>query len=90
MEYCELIHFVDYQLDSQVYDVSSFMDEHPGGDEVLLATTGKSAQTCANYSSSKHTDVRRAQVKVSTVSAFYRKRCNRRLRGNWAQQRSSS
>ena len=25
----------------QVYDVTPFMDEHPGGDEVLLAATGK-------------------------------------------------
>jgi len=24
----------------QVYDVTPFMDEHPGGDEVLLAATG--------------------------------------------------
>ena len=25
----------------QVYDVTPFMDDHPGGDEVLLAATGK-------------------------------------------------
>jgi len=25
----------------QVYDVSSYMDEHPGGDDVLLAVAGK-------------------------------------------------
>lgn len=24
----------------QVYDISTFMDEHPGGDNVLLAVTG--------------------------------------------------
>lgn len=24
----------------QVYDVTAFMDDHPGGDEVLLAATG--------------------------------------------------
>lgn len=24
----------------QVYDVTSYMDEHPGGDDVLLAVTG--------------------------------------------------
>ncbi|CAH2057719.1 unnamed protein product [Thlaspi arvense] len=27
----------------QVYDISTFMDEHPGGDNVLLAVTGKDA-----------------------------------------------
>ncbi|XP_038977691.1 cytochrome b5-like [Phoenix dactylifera] len=27
----------------QVFDVTPFMDEHPGGDEVLLAVTGKDA-----------------------------------------------
>ncbi|KAH9780280.1 cytochrome b5 isoform E [Citrus sinensis] len=27
----------------QVYDVSSFMDDHPGGDEVLISATGKDA-----------------------------------------------
>jgi cytochrome b involved in lipid metabolism len=24
----------------QVYDVGSYLDEHPGGDDVILATTG--------------------------------------------------
>lgn len=27
----------------KVYDVTAFMEEHPGGDEVLLACTGKDA-----------------------------------------------
>ncbi|XP_050235976.1 cytochrome b5 [Mercurialis annua] len=30
-------------IDGKVYDVSSYLDEHPGGDDVVLATTGKDA-----------------------------------------------
>ncbi|KAI4387535.1 hypothetical protein MLD38_005361 [Melastoma candidum] len=30
-------------VDGKVYDVSSYLDEHPGGDDVILETTGKDA-----------------------------------------------
>ncbi|KAF8389912.1 hypothetical protein HHK36_024431 [Tetracentron sinense] len=30
-------------IDGKVYDVTTYLDEHPGGDDVLLAATGKDA-----------------------------------------------
>ncbi|CAI9096438.1 OLC1v1032591C1 [Oldenlandia corymbosa var. corymbosa] len=30
-------------IDGKVYDVSAYLDEHPGGDDVLLTATGKDA-----------------------------------------------
>lgn len=30
-------------IDGKVYDVTTYLDEHPGGDGVILATTGKDA-----------------------------------------------
>ncbi|KAK9090106.1 hypothetical protein Sjap_023283 [Stephania japonica] len=30
-------------VDGKVYDVTDYLDEHPGGDEVLLKATGKDA-----------------------------------------------
>ncbi|PON97226.1 Nitrate reductase NADH dependent [Trema orientale] len=30
-------------IDGKVYDLSSYLDEHPGGDDVVLAATGKDA-----------------------------------------------
>ncbi|KAH7288495.1 hypothetical protein KP509_31G028300 [Ceratopteris richardii] len=30
-------------ISGKVYDVTKFLDEHPGGDEVLLSATGKDA-----------------------------------------------
>ncbi|XP_039054764.1 cytochrome b5-like [Hibiscus syriacus] len=30
-------------IDDKVYDVTSYLDEHPGGDDVVLVATGKDA-----------------------------------------------
>ncbi|VAI47563.1 unnamed protein product [Triticum turgidum subsp. durum] len=41
-------------ISGKVYDVTPFMEEHPGGDEVLLACTGKDAT--ADFEDIGHSD----------------------------------
>ncbi|KAK3158602.1 hypothetical protein QOZ80_2AG0139250 [Eleusine coracana subsp. coracana] len=41
-------------ISGKVYDVTPFMEEHPGGDDVLLASTGKDATT--DYEDIGHSD----------------------------------
>lgn len=41
--FLSIYHLILFNFTFQVYDVTPFMDEHPGGDEVLLAVTGKDA-----------------------------------------------
>ncbi|KAL9411232.1 hypothetical protein AB3S75_044927 [Citrus x aurantiifolia] len=36
-------HDSDDLEDSEVYEVTKFLEDHPGGDEVLLSVTGKDA-----------------------------------------------
>ncbi|KAH6804088.1 cytochrome B5 isoform E [Perilla frutescens var. frutescens] len=41
-------------VNGKVYDVTPFMEEHPGGDEVILSSTGKDATT--DYEEVGHSD----------------------------------
>ncbi|CAO2821367.1 unnamed protein product [Amaranthus hypochondriacus] len=60
-------------ISGKVYDVTPFMDEHPGGDEVLLSATGKDATN--DFEDVGHSDSARemmdkyyiGEVDVSTV-----------------------
>ncbi|KAL9240119.1 hypothetical protein vseg_014376 [Gypsophila vaccaria] len=45
-------------IHSKVYDVTKFLEEHPGGDEVLLASTGKDASD--DFEDTGHSDSAKA------------------------------
>lgn len=55
----------------QVYDVTPFMDDHPGGDEVLLSATGK-----YNLSNAPIIVIKLSKVGLLKLFAHYRERCN--------------
>ena len=38
----------NYNVLEQVYDVTKFLEDHPGGDEVLLSATGMNTYTKQN------------------------------------------
>ncbi|XP_006648885.1 cytochrome b5-like [Oryza brachyantha] len=60
-------------IGGKVYDVSPFMEEHPGGDEVLLACTGKDAT--ADFNDIGHTATAKelmAQYVIGEVDASTR------------------
>ncbi|KAL6911710.1 hypothetical protein ACP4OV_000515 [Aristida adscensionis] len=57
-------------ISGKVYDVTPFMEEHPGGDEVLLASTGKDAT--ADFEDIGHSDAAKdmmAQYCIGGVDA---------------------
>jgi len=55
-------------LKGKVYDVTKFMDEHPGGDEVLLSEAGKDATEA--FEDVGHSDEARALLPGFLVGDF--------------------
>uniref|UniRef100_A0A7N0RB59 Cytochrome b5 heme-binding domain-containing protein n=1 Tax=Kalanchoe fedtschenkoi TaxID=63787 RepID=A0A7N0RB59_KALFE len=49
----------------KVYDVTSFMEEHPGGEEVLLSATGKDATD--DFEDVGHSDAAREQMETFCI-----------------------
>ncbi|KAK4759088.1 hypothetical protein SAY87_020389 [Trapa incisa] len=47
-------------ISGKVYDVTPFMDEHPGGDEVLLSATGKDGSD--DFEDVGHSDAARGMM----------------------------
>ncbi|KAL9229021.1 hypothetical protein vseg_004539 [Gypsophila vaccaria] len=48
-------------IDDKVYDVTPFLDDHPGGDEILLTSTGKDATD--DFEDVGHSDNAREMLK---------------------------
>ncbi|KZT72488.1 cytochrome b5 [Daedalea quercina L-15889] len=55
-------------IHQKVYNVSKFIDEHPGGDEVILAETGKDATEA--FEDVGHSDEARAILKDLYIGEF--------------------
>ncbi|KAH9938293.1 cytochrome b5 [Fomitopsis serialis] len=55
-------------IHQKVYNVSKFIDEHPGGDEVILAETGKDATEA--FEDVGHSDEARAILKDLFIGEF--------------------
>ncbi|KIM25165.1 hypothetical protein M408DRAFT_74759 [Serendipita vermifera MAFF 305830] len=55
-------------LSGKVYDVSKFLDEHPGGEEVIVAEAGKDATE--SFEDVGHSDEARDLLKGMLVGTF--------------------
>ncbi|XP_073386398.1 cytochrome b5 isoform X2 [Physcomitrium patens] len=56
-------------IHGKVYDVTTFMDDHPGGDDVLLQTAGKDA-------SEEFDDVGHSKSAIEQLKDFYVGECS--------------
>nr|GEZ25403.1 cytochrome b5 [Tanacetum cinerariifolium] len=52
-------------IDGKVYDVSAYLDDHPGGDDVLLQATGKDATE--EFEDAGHSKTAREQMETFCV-----------------------
>ncbi|XP_047322626.1 cytochrome b5 [Impatiens glandulifera] len=52
-------------IDGKVYEVSSYLDEHPGGDEVILQATGKDATD--EFEDAGHSEEAREQLEAFCI-----------------------
>ncbi|KZT29405.1 cytochrome b5 [Neolentinus lepideus HHB14362 ss-1] len=55
-------------VSGKIYDVTNFIDEHPGGDEVMLAEAGKDATEA--FEDVGHSDEARAMMPAMLVGDF--------------------
>ncbi|KAH7876423.1 cytochrome b5-like heme/steroid binding domain-containing protein [Lentinula edodes] len=55
-------------IDGKVYDCTKFIDEHPGGDEVILAESGKDATEA--FEDVGHSDEARALLPEMLIGTF--------------------
>ncbi|CAN6675798.1 unnamed protein product [Malus baccata var. baccata] len=52
-------------IDGKVYDVSTYLDDHPGGDDVLLAATGRDATE--DFEEAGHSKTAREEMKALCI-----------------------
>ncbi|KIR58077.1 hypothetical protein I312_105746 [Cryptococcus bacillisporus CA1280] len=75
-------------LHDKVYDVTAFMDEHPGGDEVLLEEAGRDATEA--FEDVGHSDEARDMLKKMYLGEFQGEKKGKAKKGSSGAGTSSS